>query len=331
MGRRFLVAPVTLIVPGVLNGSEGPLYYPPEEVRKNPDVWDGMPILRNHPEQVNGPHSGRTPLILDKQGMGWMFNSSANKDSKLQTQFWFDAERTMNLDRRIYDALLAGKKIEISTGLFTVNTKAENGANYNGIPYSHVAKDYRPDHVAVLFDTVGACSLADGCGVHNERGQVYIPMTKPKKYRTVEIANCVATGKPGPCAQYKAKDPFKGLAQIRRRATSKAPSATGKIGSRLGKKPGSRLPGIGLKAKQPKGIGGKKAGGWKSLGTKVVKPKIKKGKTKVKGGGKASQIKLAKGKVRNVLEVFWNAIVKPACGHTCACRKCGGGKPVDQA
>ena len=30
-GRSYLVAPTTLIVPGVLNGSMGPLYYPPED------------------------------------------------------------------------------------------------------------------------------------------------------------------------------------------------------------------------------------------------------------------------------------------------------------
>ena len=30
-GREYLVAPATLIVPGVLNGSQGPLFYPPDE------------------------------------------------------------------------------------------------------------------------------------------------------------------------------------------------------------------------------------------------------------------------------------------------------------
>jgi hypothetical protein len=34
-GRDYLVAPLSLIVPGVLNGSQGPLYYPEEEIARN--------------------------------------------------------------------------------------------------------------------------------------------------------------------------------------------------------------------------------------------------------------------------------------------------------
>ena len=37
-GRDHIVAPLSLIVPGVLDGSRGPLYYPPEEVAKDPSV-----------------------------------------------------------------------------------------------------------------------------------------------------------------------------------------------------------------------------------------------------------------------------------------------------
>ena len=49
-GREHIVAPVRMLVPGVLNGSQGPGYYPPEEVAKNPTDWDHSPITINHPD-----------------------------------------------------------------------------------------------------------------------------------------------------------------------------------------------------------------------------------------------------------------------------------------
>ena len=38
-GKDFLVAPMVMIVEGVLEGSEGPLYYPATELAKTPAVW----------------------------------------------------------------------------------------------------------------------------------------------------------------------------------------------------------------------------------------------------------------------------------------------------
>ncbi|GAF79791.1 unnamed protein product, partial [marine sediment metagenome] len=51
--RQHLVAPITLIVPGVLNGSQGALYYPPEEVKNSVAAWNYMPLVVYHPK-LNG-------------------------------------------------------------------------------------------------------------------------------------------------------------------------------------------------------------------------------------------------------------------------------------
>lgn len=48
-GRDYIVAPLTLIVPGTLNGSQGPLYYPPEELAESASAWNGMPMMIGHP------------------------------------------------------------------------------------------------------------------------------------------------------------------------------------------------------------------------------------------------------------------------------------------
>lgn len=162
-GREYLVASATLIVPGVLNGSQGPLYYPADEVSKSPSRWDTIPILVYHPTEND---SGRSLKVLDRQGIGHIANSRF-ENGKLQSDLWFDAERTQSVDPRVYNAVLNSKAIELSTGLGTENEDAEDGANFNGTEYKATARNYQPDHLAILPDQVGACSLSDGCGVNN--------------------------------------------------------------------------------------------------------------------------------------------------------------------
>ena len=43
--------------------------------------------------------------------------------------------------------------------------KEPSKGNYMGKSYTYIAKNYRPDHLAVLPDNSGACSISDGCGV----------------------------------------------------------------------------------------------------------------------------------------------------------------------
>lgn len=169
-GREYLVAPTTLIVPGVLNGSQGKLFYPPEDVAKNPRVWNGMPLIGYHPTH-NGEHvSGRDPVVLDKSWLGSFFRATAN--GKLAGESWFDEVLTKNFDKTLPPALQLvprlerGDPIEVSTGLYTENEPAPPGATHNGNTYDFIARNYQPDHIAVLPDMVGACSVRDGCGVN---------------------------------------------------------------------------------------------------------------------------------------------------------------------
>jgi hypothetical protein len=193
-GRPHLVADGTLIVPGVLNGSEGALLYPAAEIKKNPEDWNGTPILRNHPARDGGPPTGRAPEVFEKQGLGHVYKTRALENGKLKAQLWFDEERTRRLDAKLYNRLLKGEPIELSTGLYTDNDLAENGAEFNGRGYRYIARNYRPDHLAILPEAVGACSVKDGCGVHNQLSSKKLPL-KPGVY----AVNCKATNKPGPC------------------------------------------------------------------------------------------------------------------------------------
>lgn len=173
LGRNYLVVPVSMIVPGVLPGSQGPLYYPPDEIATNYRDWEGIPLTFYHPvDPVTGKHlSANSPGVLERQGIGFVHNPSVR--NKLGGEAWFDLVRTTAYDRtlpeqyRILPRLRSGRPVEVSTGLYTINEPAPEGyLDHNGRPYRGlIARSYRPDHLAVLPDQVGACSIKNGCGL----------------------------------------------------------------------------------------------------------------------------------------------------------------------
>lgn len=227
-GRPHLVAPISLIVPGVLNGSDGPILYPENQTAKNYSDWNGMPIVVYHPTvEVDGmmiPVTARDPDILNKQGIGHVFRSSHR--GKLGAEAWFDEELTKKADEllqadgkpTILNRLLKGQPIEVSTGLNLDKIKAPLGSTHNGRPYTFIGTNYRPDHLAILPDQRGACSVADGCGVLiNESNRFTCP-------------SCGAKVKPTPGGLLPDHCPKCGAGM------SKKPTANAK-----GKKPSSKL------------------------------------------------------------------------------------------
>lgn len=169
-GRRYIVAPLSLIVPGVLPGSRGPLYYPPEEVEKHHRIWDGVPITRNHPTDptTNAPISASEDGVLDRVGLGVVRNPSWH-GGKARAEGWFDEELVKNRDAELHRRLDRGDVLELSTGLYTDNEDKPGVDPRTGRGYSGIARNYRADHLAVLTDAPGACSIRDGCGVNNQR------------------------------------------------------------------------------------------------------------------------------------------------------------------
>lgn len=170
-GRTYLVAPLTMLKEQVLNGSEGPLFYPAAEWRRYPGSWNGMPLVLRHPVDAQGnPVTAREPAVLEQRWVGNVYRSQAG--DALTAEAWFDEAATRAHDRglpaadQVWPRLNRGEPVELSTGLFTDNVPAAAGATHNGVAYSHVATNYRPDHLAVLPDQRGACSVKDGCGIN---------------------------------------------------------------------------------------------------------------------------------------------------------------------
>jgi hypothetical protein len=161
-GREHLVVPMVMITEGVHHGSGGPGYYPDKELSKNAQAWNSMPIVVNHPDAS----SARTPEILSASQIGVVLNTKYNKPlgkvGRLNAEAWIDIERAELLVPGMVAAIEDGGVVEVSTGLFAA--AKEEAGTFNNKAYEWVANAIEPDHLAILPDQVGACSVADGCG-----------------------------------------------------------------------------------------------------------------------------------------------------------------------
>jgi len=156
-----------MILEGVFAGNQGALYYDGEEIAKSVNGWNHRPITVGHPEASDGVKiSGCTPEAIDTVGIGMILNTSwSQKTKKLRAQAWFEESRldTVPGAHRIKEALTKESPLEVSTGLF-VDNELSSGL-YNGREYQGKARNFRPDHLAIIMNGVGACSLKDGAGL----------------------------------------------------------------------------------------------------------------------------------------------------------------------
>src|SRR5262245_17792007 len=102
-GREYLVAPLTSIVPGVLSGSKGPLYYPPDEIRASTHKWDGIPITVGHPVHQGENVSAKDFDVVSRQGIGEIRGTKYK--NKLSHEAWIDVEKAQRVDPRVVEHL----------------------------------------------------------------------------------------------------------------------------------------------------------------------------------------------------------------------------------
>lgn len=169
-GKDHIVVPVVMLTEGVHSGSGGPIYYPAEEIAKFPGAWNGVPVPLYHPDDVNGfPISCNSPEVLESYSMGRVFAAQVLENGKkLKAELWLDVAKVQALDPALLAKINSKQPIEVSTGLFF--DVDMTGGEWNGEKYSAIAKNFRPDHLAILPSGTGACSVADGCGIRaNEK------------------------------------------------------------------------------------------------------------------------------------------------------------------
>ena len=181
-GRDWIVAPAQMITEGVHNGSGGPIFYPAEELAKIPGAWNHKPVVVYHPE-VNGEFiSACSPDQINIRKVGVLFNTKWDSDTKkLATETWLDPARIAAVDNRLAEAIENNEMMEVSTGLFMDLEETEG--EWNGQPYTNVARNLQPDHLALLPDQKGACSIEDGAGFLrlNQEGEKFdIKLVGPK-------------------------------------------------------------------------------------------------------------------------------------------------------
>lgn len=170
-GVQHLIVPVVMMVEGVHNGSAGPVLHTREELQKCPQAWNGIPVTISHPKDPEDqrPMSANAPQVVDSIAVGRVYNATI-EDQKLKGEVWLNEKKLKQLSPLAYGYIMQQLPLEVSVGAFTEDDYTENG-DWNGEQYIAVAKNYRPDHLALLPGEKGACSWEDGCGIRlNSKG-----------------------------------------------------------------------------------------------------------------------------------------------------------------
>ena len=158
--KKYMVIPVSMIVEGVLNRA----FVSAAEF--TPEGWNGRPVTVNHPQVDGKDVSANSPKVLEQYAIGQIFNATLEGD-KLKAEAWIDIAQAEKMGHsKLLKELKAAKKIEVSTGYFAKIEASEGEIKGNKYGVAH--KDIKPDHLAILPNDTGACSVADGCGTFNK-------------------------------------------------------------------------------------------------------------------------------------------------------------------
>lgn len=156
-GKSWLVGSTVMAKETVMNG----IFYSGGVLKHSQTAWNGRPVVLDHPQNEDGYISANSPDVLDKSGVGMLFNSFVDNETKLKAEVWLDVER-LSMFPSVTTAISNGKMLEVSTGLM-VDLEEKVGA-YNGKDYAYVAHNLNPDHLALLPDSIGAFSVKEGAG-----------------------------------------------------------------------------------------------------------------------------------------------------------------------
>jgi hypothetical protein len=178
--RSFIVVPVVMLKDGVHNGSRGPLLHLSEEYGRYPQAWNGIPVTLSHPRDNKGNLiPANSPEVIDLTSAGRIYNTQAN--GVLKAEVWIDELKCQELSPETLEAIKNHHPLNVSVGVFS--DEDETPGNWNGEDYSAIARNHRPDHLALLLGETGACSWDDGCGIRaNSKGGENLDGEKEKTH-----------------------------------------------------------------------------------------------------------------------------------------------------
>lgn len=201
-----MVAPCVALVPGVLNGALVTL----EVIEDTYQGWNGVPLVLNHPNDKTGhPISANHPHVLDDIGIGHVFNVDVDAE-RLRVEAWIDLAQAKKIGgdaQRVVERIENGEMVEVSTGYFA--KIEEKSGVFNNIAYNENTVLIIPDHLAILPNAKGACSIADGCGVPR-----FMELAMNENSIATAVLNKLKAFLPGLEANMTARDKFQALNTI---------------------------------------------------------------------------------------------------------------------
>ena len=154
-GREYLVVPVVAIKEGVWNRE----LVTAQEIAAGFGSWNGRPIMRSPPLDENGQYVAAN--VHGGKVAGRLFNVNFI-DNKLKGEMWLELATQSASAMEAIKRLDGGMRVEVSTAYWR---DVENASGiFNGVRYDAIAHNLKPDHLAILLGSTGACSWAKGCG-----------------------------------------------------------------------------------------------------------------------------------------------------------------------
>lgn len=164
--QDYLIVPVVMMVEGVHTGNQGPILHYAEELEKSVPEWEGKPVTVMHPI-IDGEYvSAFDERVQTKVG----FVRNAYMDGKkLKAEACINVQKLAAVSPETLEYIEQETTLEVSIGIFAEDEE-EKGI-WNNEEYEVIARNYKPDHLALLPGGVGACSVVDGCGIRvNKKG-----------------------------------------------------------------------------------------------------------------------------------------------------------------
>lgn len=157
--KEFLVVPVVALREGVLNDE----LMLAEEFSHGFEAWNGRAVTIGHPELDGENVSANTPGMLDSIAVGQLFNTGVN-DSIMVSEMWIDLSKAPLVDggAQAVKQFENGTMTDVSTAY--LRDLEEKPGTFKGEAHNGIQRNIKPDHLAILLDEEGACSIADGCG-----------------------------------------------------------------------------------------------------------------------------------------------------------------------
>lgn len=157
--KEFLVVPAVPVQEQVMNN-----YLVPAEELEFAEAWNGTSVCIRHPEQNNGSVNVPNPDVVV---IGKFYNGVWEEDNnRMVGEYWIDVNEAMRYveGQYVINAIYNNQVLETSTGYYAESDLTSG--EFKGRKYDLIHRNLKPDHIAILVDKIGACSVADGCGVN---------------------------------------------------------------------------------------------------------------------------------------------------------------------